>query len=433
MTALLLGLLLAAAGPDCPAWDDTAPGPPPPVVAVRAHLAEAAQAAGADCLDRALASLRSRYGLPYAAGDEALVVALGGGEVALAGDATGWQPVPMERVRSTGPGGTERSLWLHTWTLPPDARVDYKLVVDGEWVLDPFNPHQQWGGAGPNSELRMPGWRAATETAPRPDVPGGTWSGPDTLRSAALGEPVVVRVYAPPGVEGRTLRLGARGGAPGALPLVVVTDGHEYADPRLGALPTVLDNLWHEGRLPPLVAVFVDPRWDGQNRRQSHYVDHPGFADFVATELVPAVEAAYPVARRREARALLGTSLGGLAAATLGARHPDVFGALAIQSPAFWVGAGPDAPAPGFTSWRPAWTGPSVYERLSSVAMPLRISMSTGTIRDTEAGARRMRDALRGTPHTLTYREVPEGHSWGQWRGLVGAQLADLFGPPEAE
>ena len=428
MTALLLGLALAAA-PDCVVvWADA----PPAVREVRSALVGHARAARGECLDAALSSLRLQHGLPYVSGTEALIVHVGGDEAAVAGDFTGWQPEPMDRVRFTALDGAERSLWLTTVSLPRDARVDYKLIVDGEWILDDGNPHQQWGGAGPNSELRMPAWAPAPETTPQPGVPSGTWSAPDTLQSAALGEPVVVRAYVTPGLNAPSVELGASGGAAGDLPLVVVTDGHEYADGRLGALPTVLDNLWHSGRLPPLVAVFVDPRWDGANRRERHYVDNPGFADFVATELVPAVEAAYPVARDRERRAILGTSLGGLFAATLGARHPDVFGALAIQSPAFWVGAGPDTPTAGFTSSRfGGWTGATVYERLAQTRMPLRISMSTGTIRDTEDGARRMRDALAGTPHALVYREVPEGHSWGQWRALVGAQLVDLLGGAE--
>ena len=409
--------------------------------AARRALVDAAGQLGGECLDATIEAYRAEMGYPFADSTQALVVYTGRAEsVQIAGDMTGWRPAPMARVRYADVAGGESSLWLATLALPAAARVDYKLVVDGEWILDPRNAHTQAAGTGGlNSELRMPGWSLAPETLPRDGIARAELTPPDTLHSAALGAPVVVRVLVPPGVPATPLRLGAEpvapaseGGAHGALRLVVATDGHEYADPALGALPTVLDNLRADGALADVLLVLIDPRWDGVNRRESLLVDNDGFADFVATELVPAVEAAYPVARTRDKRAILGTSLGGLFAATLGARHPDVFGNLAIQSPAFWVGAGPDAETAGFTESRfQGWTGASVYERLAGVTQPLRISMSTGTIRDTEDGARRMRDALHGGPHTLTYREVPEGHSWGQWRALVGPQLVDLFGTRE--
>ena len=424
MLALLVTALLAAAQPpDCTVVRTERL----PVPAVRARLEAAAAMPMAECLDAELAA----QPMPYAAGDAALVAWLGDADsVQIAGDMTGWRPEPMERVALDG---RDDALWLATLALPPAARVDYKLVVDGDWIRDPRNPHVQAAGTGGlNSELRMPAWTVAPETVPRAGVAASTLTPPDTLHSAALGAPVVVRVLVPPGVAASPLHLGAGGGGPGPLRLVVATDGHEYADPALGALPTVLDNLRADGALADVLVVLVDPRWEGVNRRESLLVDNDGFADFVAAELVPAVEAAYPVAHGREHRAILGTSLGGLFAATLGARHPDVFGNLVIQSPAFWVGAGADAETGGFTDRRfGGWAGPSVYDRLAGTATPLRISMSTGTIRDTEDGARRMRDALDGTAHALVYREVPEGHSWGQWRALVGRQLVDVFGGGE--
>ena len=37
---------------------------------------------------------------------------------------------------------------------PADARIDYKIVVDGRWQLDPGNPAVQRSGFGDNSEPR---------------------------------------------------------------------------------------------------------------------------------------------------------------------------------------------------------------------------------------------------------------------------------------
>ena len=77
-------------------------------------------------------------------------------------------------------------------------------------------------------------------------------------------------------------------------------------------VPRRRDNLVADGRVEPCVVVFVDPRWAGQNRRQQQYVQNPGFAAFVAEELVPTIDAAYRTRPDRESRVILGTSLGGV-------------------------------------------------------------------------------------------------------------------------
>ena len=52
------------------------------------------------------------------------------------------------------------NIWLLKTSFPKNARLDYKIVLNGDsYILDPENPHQQWSGVGggsPNSELRMP-------------------------------------------------------------------------------------------------------------------------------------------------------------------------------------------------------------------------------------------------------------------------------------
>ena len=169
--------------------------------------------------------------------------------------------------------------------------------------------------------------------------------------------------------------------------------------------------------------MFVDPRAVGNpsnNQRSEQYVQNPDFAAFIAEELVPAIDAGYRTQPDRDHRVILGTSLGGLFSAYLGLLHPDVFNRLAIQSPAFWVSESPD--------W---WTGPSVYAMMADAPDgTFMIHMSTGTINDTENGARQMRDVIESHDHVLTYREVPEGHSWGNWRALLDEMLMALLPGP---
>ncbi|MDX1532089.1 MAG: alpha/beta hydrolase-fold protein, partial [Rhodothermales bacterium] len=350
--------------------------------------------------------------VPFALGDSAAFLWRGpASTVQVAGDHTSWNP----SGHGLQPVGLS-DVWLRTYRFPAAARIDYKLVVNGTWILDPNNPHQQWSGFGPNSELRMPEWVFPEETVRDPNVPQGAFSGPLTIESDHLPYPVGYRVYTPPGYDAEQLA---------DLPTVYVTDGHEYADDRLGAFRIVLDNLIADGRAAPAVVVFVDPRAvgdPGNNRRFEQYVQNPDFAAFVAEELVAHVDATYRTRPERDARTILGTSLGGLFSAYLGVLHPDVFGHLAIQSPAFWVSENPQY-----------WDGPSIYEMVAGAEDgAFDVYMSTGTINDTQAGAQQMRTVFEAHGHDLTYREVPEGHSWGNWRALLDEVLIALVPGPAA-
>ena len=357
-------------------------------------------------IDSVWTSLRQLDGIPFVHADTALFLWRGSASsVAVAGDATGWRPsAALQRLGDS-------DVWMRTDVFPVRARLDYKLVVNGSnWMLDPSNPHQQWSGFGPNSELRMSEWSPSEWTQPRSDVARGTLSGSKTIQSSAYARSVTYRVWTPAGYD-----------ALDELATVYVTDGHEYADDRLGALPTILDNLIAEGQIEPCVVVFIDPRSGGTNHRQEQYVQNPGFAQLVAEDLVTAIDAAYNTRTDSEARVILGTSLGGLFAMYLGLEHPDVFGKLAPQSPAFWVSTG-----------SLGWTGPSLYDRVATApALPFDIAMTTGTINDTEDGAQTMRDVLLDRGLELAYTEVPEGHSWGNWRALLDDILIELL-PPNA-
>jgi enterochelin esterase family protein len=301
---------------------------------------------------------------------------------------------------------------MRVYRLPDAARIDYKLVLNGStWILDPNNPHQQYSGFGPNSELRMPEWVFPQETVRDPSVPQGALSADLQIASDTLAYPVRYRVYTPAGYD-----------ALSNLPVIYVTDGHEYSDDRLGAMRIVVDNLIDDGRAAPALVVFIDPRSvaTGQNQREDQYVQNPAFAHFVARELAPAVDAAYRTRTDRDGRVILGTSIGGVFALYLGLLHPNEFGRLAIQSPAFWVTESPD--------W---WTGPSLYQMVAAApASQFEVYMSAGTINDTATEARRMRDIMLSRSHGLTYREVPEGHSWGNWRALIDEMMIALVPGP---
>lgn len=352
-------------------------------------------------LDALWGVLREAGQTPFAVGDRAALLYRGEAtSVAFAGDFSSWNPSAASRVAGT-------DLWVRELPLPSDARVDYKVVLNGgDWRLDPSNPLEMWSGFGPNSELRMPDYAYPHEAIRRPDALRGRLTGNIRTQSAALGYAVQHRVYLP--AEYLTLGLSD-------LPVVYVTDGHEYSADHLGSLVATLDNLVSDRSIRPVIAVFIDPRDPDNpatNRRMQQYVENPAFVRYLADELAPRIDGAYRTSPRASDRAVLGTSLGGLVAAYVGALEGDVFGKIGIQSPAFGA-------------------APSIYDRYRRPpANPLEVYMTAGTINDGSGGPT-MEAIFQEFGYDHTYVESNEGHSWGNWRARLPDLLRALVGPPD--
>jgi enterochelin esterase family protein len=56
--------------------------------------------------------------------------------------------------------------------------------------------------------------------------------------------------------------------------------------------------------------------------------------------------------------------------------------------------------------------------------------MTSGVINDTSKESRKMKEVLEANSCVYHYREVNEGHSWGNWRNLIDDVLIDLYGMP---
>ena len=222
------------------------------------------------------------------------------------------------------------------------------------------------------------------------------------LNSKVLGYQIMFSIYLPAGYESM-----------GKLPVAYVTDGYEYMHPQMGNMPTVLDNLIAEKKITPIITVFVDNREPinrQNNRRMKELAMSAGYLDFFVKELIPEIEKKYPADADAKKRAIIGTSMGGLTATYFAFTRPDVFGLAGIQSPAFW-------------------TKPQIYQLCSNPANPtMKISMTSGLINDTSKESRKMKDVLEASSCQYHYREVNEGHSWGNWRNLIDDVLVDLFG-----
>jgi enterochelin esterase family protein len=255
----------------------------------------------------------------------------------------------------------------------------------------------------------MPEWKPPSNVIPRTDVKRGKLTEDISINSAKLGYSINYRVYTPHNFNPKSST---------DLPVLFITDGSDYWNDEMGGLVITLDNLIADKKIAPILAVFIDP-WDRKNnvnRRKQELI--PGsdrscsFCEFIVDELIPEIERAYPVAKRREQRGIVGTSLGGLHATLMALRYGSMFGLIGVQSPAYY---------------RSEWV---LDQAGTADPLPIKAFINAGRF---EGGyvnsARTLRDTWSQKNANVQYFEVNEGHSWGHWRALLDDML-QFFYPP---
>jgi enterochelin esterase-like enzyme len=297
-------------------------------------------------------------------------------------------------------------IWILKASFPIDARLDYKILINEDnWILDPYNTDHQWSGVGggsPNSELRMPKWREDPLTA---RLISGARQGKVEkdilLNSKLLSYQITYSIYIPHNFKPNY-----------HYPVVYVMDGYEYMHERMGNMVTILDNLIHLQKIQPVMAVFVDHREPvnrSNNRRMQELAMNEKYLGFLTEELMPAVEKNYKISSAPVNRAIMGTSMGGLSAAYFAFAKPGIFGMAGIQSPAFWF-------------------KPEIYTLCDNPEKPpIKTYMTTGSINDREEGAFKMKALLDKNTCNYQFRQVNQGHSWGNWRDLIDDILIYFF------
>jgi enterochelin esterase family protein len=277
--------------------------------------------------------------------------------------------------------------------------VDFEQASDAEWkafldrmqtatpLQDPHHRESFTSRAGEGlpdnvaSVLSLPDAPDQTIARPRRDIPRGKID-LHTLKSEGLGNERRIWVYTPPGYE-------ADGAA---YPMLVAFDGG--ASLSLSPIHRILDNLLAEGRVRPMVAVFVD-----NATPTSRNVELPcsePFARYIETELMPWVRERYAVSADPAEGYVTGVSYGGLAAMWMGFRLPQLFGNVIAQAPSLWWGPGFDmAKAARSQHYTSGWLIDQ-YER--SPRLPLRIWQEIGLM---ELGER-MIEPNRRMPRATT-------------------------------
>ena len=300
-------------------------------------------------------------------------------------------------------------VWYRTYKVRNDARFVYRLSENDPLqspddpnrrsasTADPLNPHVFAAGQSYVELSEAPSQEAALRPS---NAPGKL----DDLkfRSPSLANERDVWVYTPHDFSPNG----------GPYPLLVVFDGSAHTT-RV-PVPTILDNLIQQGRIPPTVAAMV-----GSLNRDAELSCSPGFAAFVAAELVPWMRTNYRATTSPAMTVVAGSSLGGLAAAFTGFQHPTVFGKVLSQSGSYWWA--PDDAAQG------EWL---TRQLAHSSQLPLEFFMEVGQmeIPDQRDTNQHLRDVLREKGYVVHYQEFNGNHTDLDWRGSFADGLVALLG-----
>ncbi|HEY5629592.1 MAG TPA: alpha/beta hydrolase-fold protein [Candidatus Limnocylindrales bacterium] len=202
------------------------------------------------------------------------------------------------------------------------------------------------------------------------------------------------------------------------------------------AIASMLDNLITSGAIPPMIVAFASTyggpyqdvecadTFDGREK----------FDTYVATQLVPYMDAHYTTIASPTGRALIGASQGGYCAAALWSHHPDVFGASVSFSGYFQSGV----LSPETQNAARPFGNNGAYEAKQSpinvvASIPAALAKRSFVVLSADFGNAFFGPQLRSYAAALSAAHVPMalvpaplGHSWQTQRDQLPTVLAML-------
>ncbi len=329
-------------------------------------------------------------GIPFIEGDTVIFIYVGKANmVVLAGDFNDWLGSDtLIAIDST-------DFFYLRRIFEPTARLDYKFIVNGNWMLDPKNPNTCTGGYGPNSELAMPAYVQPWEINSYPAVAKGSLS-TINFHSTIMNVNYQVQVYLPPGYD--------NSGAT-AYPVIYVQDGQEYIS--LAGMNNILDNLLDSNKIDPVIGIFLRP---SDRNEEYGFALRFDYKEFIIQELIPYIDANYPTIKLPACRLIMGTSLGANISGLIAYEHPEIFGNCGLHSPAFWVNSYEVA------KWY-----------MDSLPKSVKLYWVAGTYEELGVPWQTFADSLEAKGYTFGWNIYHEGHSWGLWRATCDEILPFFF------
>ena len=218
---------------------------------------------------------------------------------------------------------------------------------------------------------------------------------------------------------------------------LVVFDGKaflEFTKPRI-----ILDNLIDNKKIPSVVAVFVHNYAGFQRGKDLNC--YPLFADFVAKELLPWAQENYYITSESNKSVLVGSSSGGLGAAFIGYKYPELFGKILAQSGFFgWTPGNPwfqhvlKFYGKYFVRW---WTPEDeqikenwlTEQYLKTKKLPLEFYINVGSLETrTKYQVKYFHEMLVKKGYKFHFKEFRGGHEYLAWREELPNGLIYLIG-----
>ena len=337
----------------------------------------------------------------------------------------------------------DQGVWSATTdVLAPDFYT-YSLVVDGASMNDPGNRQVQTSFGNFQSMVVVPG---PQPWLPHAGVPRGAVTR-HNFHSAVANDDRDYFVYTPAGYDARRSQ---------PYPILYLLHGLGDDAERWmtggGGAHNILDNLIAEGKAVPMVMVTtlgygVSNGPAGAMAPESI----TGYTKILLDEVMPAVDRAYNVTKKREQRAIAGLSMGGAETLFTGLNHLDKFAwmgsfsgafvmwpraeAAAVAPPAAPTAPPADAPPAGrggrgggapITDATFAKNFPTLDAKANSQIKMLWIVCGTA---DGLIGVnRQFKTWLKSKNVQFTEQEVPEmGHVWPLWRQNLTDLAQKLF------
>lgn len=188
----------------------------------------------------------------------------------------------------------------------------------------------------------------------------------------------------------------------------------EWADN--GAPDAILDNLYADGKLAPMIVVMPNGRARANGRAEGNvYESAPAFGEFdkdLLGSIIPFVDAKYPTLGDRDHRALAGLSMGGGQSLDFGLAHPETFA---------YVGGFSSAP----NTFAPEKLLPDPEKGKSFRLIWVSCGDQDGLIRISQGVHRYLKD--KDVPHIW---HVDSGaHSWPVWKNDLYLFSQRIFQP----
>ena len=250
-------------------------------------------------------------------------------------------------------------------------------------------------------------------------VPGEDWDGLDGIPhgsvtrhffySSVTGKHEICLVYLPPAFDWRK-----------EYPVLYLQ--HGYGENETGWIyqghaGRIADRLLYEGRMEECIIVMGNGMVRVEGVADDHLVQRALFTELLVADLIPFIEAKYPVKKDKWSRAMAGLSMGSYQTSMVTFAHPEHFGYAGLFS--------------GFL--RAPW-GEEPSDRLALLDDPERFRetfrvfyRAMGT-EDQFFDSFAADDAfLEGKGVSVIRRTFPGGHDWGVWRRCLHDFLPLLF------